>query len=256
MDMAQRAVERAVTTMWKRYQEPLSLAELAVSASLSKFYFSRVFRTVTGTSPGRFLTAVRLYKAKQMLLETSWSVTDIAYMVGYNSLGTFTSRFTRSVSISPARYRTLSDSGMPAIDSAYSLSTMPRLGDAFGTVTLPDTDIPVRIYVGAFNGPIVEGVPTSCDILHSSGTYQLDGLPEGQWFIRAAAVAVRDVDPRPWLRRPLFVGSGRPVTVRAGRTCRVDMDLRRITALDLPVLLALPELDSRLLPELVQVALG
>jgi len=252
MDMAQRAVEQAVTTMWTRYQEPLSLAELAVSASLSKFYFSRVFRSVTGTSPGRFLTAVRLYKAKQLLLETSWSVTDIAYMVGYNSLGTFTSRFTRSVGASPARYRTLSDAGMPSIDSPFSLSTMSRFGDAVGTVTLPETDIPVRIYVGAFNGPIVEGMPTSCDILHSSGSYRLSNLPEGQWFIRAAAVAVRGVDPRPWLRRPLFVGSGRPVTVRSGRTCKLDMDMRRTTAFDLPVLLALPELDSRKPPELLQ----
>jgi AraC-like DNA-binding protein len=255
MDMAHRAVERAVTTMWTRYQEPLSLAELAETAILSKFYFSRVFRTVTGTSPGRFLTAVRLYKAKQMLLETSLSVTDIAYMVGYNSLGTFTSRFTRSVSISPARYRSLSEAGLPPINS-FSLSTVPRRGNVFGSVAVPHSEIPIRIYVGAFNGPIVEGIPTSCDVLHSSGTYELTGLPEGEWFVRAAAVAVRDVDPRPWLRRPLFVGSGRPVTIRAGRSARVDLEMRRITALDLPVLLALPELDNRIMPELVQVALG
>ena len=108
----QTAVERAIDTMWSRYHEPLSLADMADTAILSKFYFSRVFRTLTGTSPGRFLTAIRLTKAKQLLLETSLSVTEISYMVGYNSLGTFTSRFTRSVGVPPARYRALSRGGV------------------------------------------------------------------------------------------------------------------------------------------------
>src|SRR5579859_5367880 len=107
----QAAIERAIDTMWARYHEPLSLADIADTAILSKFYFSRVFRNFTGTSPGRFLTAIRLSKAKQLLLETSLSVAEISYMVGYNSLGTFTSRFTHSVGVSPARYRALSQAG-------------------------------------------------------------------------------------------------------------------------------------------------
>ncbi len=40
----QKELERAIATMWDRYDEPLSLAELADSAILSRFYFSRVFR--------------------------------------------------------------------------------------------------------------------------------------------------------------------------------------------------------------------
>jgi len=265
MDMTQRAVECAIDTMWERYYEPLSLAELAQSAILSKFYFSRVFRSVTGTSPGRFLTAVRLFKAKQLLLETRLSVTDISYRVGYNSLGTFTSRFTRSVGVSPGRYRSLSVIGIPAIPSSFSASgsgsdsdsgsgsvsalASHRLGIVHGKVTLPMTQSPVRIYVGAFSSPIVEGVPAACDILDSSGGYELPGVPEGEWFIRAAAVAVRDVDPRPWMRRPLFVGTGRPIAVKAGRMIQTDITMRQVSTLDLPLLLALPELDSRRLPE-------
>jgi len=95
----QAAVERAIKSMWERYDEPLTLAELADAAILSRFYFSRVFRNVTGTSPGRFLTAIRLYKAKNLLLSTSLSVTELSYRVGYNSLGTFTTRFTKSVGV-------------------------------------------------------------------------------------------------------------------------------------------------------------
>lgn len=255
MDFSYVAIERSISTMWVRYGEPLSLAEMAESATFSKFYFSRVFRTVTGTSPGRFLTAIRLYRAKQLLLKTPMSVTDIAYKVGYNSLGTFTSRFTRSVCFSPARYRSSSQAGMPPLPPFTMSAGMPRCSTVYGTVHVPETELPVKVYVAAFTTPIVEGVPVACDVLDldSSGTYHLDGVPDGTWYIRAAAVAVRDLDPEPWNRRPLFVGAGSVMT-RGARGVEVDLRMRPMSRVDLPVLLALPELDSKKLPELAEVA--
>ena len=249
MEFSHVAVEHSISTMWNRYSEPLTLTELAESATFSKFYFSRVFRSVTGTSPGRFLAAIRLYRAKQLLLKTSLSVTDIAYKVGYNSLGTFTSRFTRSVCFSPARYRSSSQAGMAALPP-FTLSEAPqRFSTVRGMVAVPETELPVRIYVGAFLGPVVEGLPTACDILDSSGAYELPGVPDGTWFIRAAAVPLRDVGTEPWNRRPLFVGSS-PVETRGARGVESDIQLRPMSRVDLPVLLALPELDSIKLPEL------
>jgi AraC-like DNA-binding protein len=246
--------------MWDHYGEPLSLDDIADTAILSKFYFSRVFRSVTGTSPGRFLTAIRLYKAKSLLLETSLSVTDIAYHVGYNSLGTFTTRFTRSVGASPARFRSLSYSGMPPLPSSCT-SERRQSGTVHGKVLQPTSDVPLRIYVGAFSSPIVEGLPVSCDILDSAArsyqasSYQLNSVPVGTWYVRAAAVAVRDVDPRPWIRRPLFLGTARPVTVHANREVETTVEMHAVGSTDLPILLALPELDSRSLPESA-VAMG
>lgn len=245
----QAAIERAIDTMWNRYQEPLSLADMADTAILSKFYFSRVFRAFTGTSPGRFLTAVRLAKAKRLLLETSLSVTEISYMVGYNSLGTFTSRFTRSVGIPPARYRALSLEGIPSLSAQAARSAARHAGNVCGWVSVPETDVPVRVYVGAFSEPITQGVPIACDVRSGSGPYRLGAIPEGQCYIRAAVVAVRDVDPCPWKRRPLYVGATEPVSIPAGQTIEVDVDTRPTGLLDLPILLALPELDSRAVPE-------
>ena len=115
------AVERVIATMWDRYHEPLSLADMADTAIFSRFYFSRVFRSVTGTSPGRFLTAIRLYKAKNLLLQTSASVTEVSYLVGYNSPGTFSSRFTRSVGM------------VRACQGACGVSACPILLAAGGT---------------------------------------------------------------------------------------------------------------------------
>ncbi|WP_246025581.1 helix-turn-helix transcriptional regulator [Saccharopolyspora antimicrobica] len=230
--------------MWNRYHESLSLADIADTAIYSKFYFSRVFRSLTGTSPGRFLTAIRLTKAKELLLETSLSVTEISHRVGYSSLGTFTSRFTRSVGVSPARYRSLSHKGILSLPE-FSAPVQGRSAAAVsGWVTVPDSRIPVRVYVGAFTDPIAQGIPSACDVREGSGPYRLDAVPDRPYFIRAAVVAVNDLDPRPWKRQPLFVGAADPVAAGPGRTSEVDIETRPSRLLDLPILLALPELDS------------
>ncbi|MCX5209997.1 helix-turn-helix transcriptional regulator [Kitasatospora sp. NBC_00240] len=245
----QAAVERAIATMWERYEEPLSLDDIADTAILSKFYFSRVFRTLTGTSPGRFLSAIRLHKAKNLLLRTPLSVTDISYQVGYNSLGTFTSRFTRSVGLSPGRYRTLARAGMPREPGAFRSTAAHRPCAVRGVVDVPDVGLPTRIYVAAFSDPIVQGEPVACDVLDGPGAFRLDGVVEGVWHLRAAVVAMRDVEPLPWNRRPLFIGASRPVTVRAGQAIEVDLETRGFCPFDLPILLALPELDCWQLPQ-------
>jgi AraC-like DNA-binding protein len=250
MDVMQLSVEQAIATMWSRYGEPLSLDELADSAILSKFYFSRVFRTVTGTSPGRFLSAIRLFKAKNLLLGTSLSVTDIAYEVGYNSLGTFTTRFTRSVGLPPGRYRALSSEDGHALGRGRDRSQASNTGELTGMLEVPAEES-VRVYVAAFSSAVVEGAPAACAVLHGSGAYTLQGLPSGTWYIRAAAVDVRDLDPRPWARRPRSVGTGAPLVLQARERRRVpELRLRPATSVDLPILTALPELDNWGAPEL------
>jgi AraC family transcriptional regulator len=239
------AVERVITDMWDRYSEPLTLEEMADLAVFSRFYFSRAFRSITGTSPGRFLTAIRLYQAKRLLLETTMSVTDISYQVGYNSPGTFSSRFSRSVGISPARYRYLSEAGIQA--PVRRPAAGPRLGGVRGSVIAPRTAVPTRVYVALFDSAIAQGAPVACTVLDGSmlDGYELHAVPDGQWFLHATAVAVQDLDPRPWMRKPLLVTASRPVKVVAGRITAVNVELRPPRLTDLPILIGLPELDSR-----------
>ncbi|HZP49639.1 AraC family transcriptional regulator [Actinocrinis sp.] len=257
MDLTQLAIEHAIATMWIRYNEPLSLDEIADTAILSKFYFSRVFRSMTGTSPGRFLSAIRLFKAKNLLLQTPMSVTDIAYMVGYNSLGTFTSRFSRSVGASPGRYRAKSMMGGHSLAGRARPLVTGRVGEVSGTVEVPEEGGPTRTYVGLFSSPVIEGVPVACAVLDGSGPYTLTGVPRGTWYVRAAAVGVGEVDPRPWARRPRFLGAGDEVTVQPHTTIvKQDICLRRATVLDLPILLALPELDNWGVPGCRRIPVG
>src|SRR5689334_24294316 len=209
--------------MWDRYHEPLSLKSMAESAYLSRFYFSRLFRATTGVSPGRFLAAIRLFKAKNLLRQTSLSVTDIAYQVGYNSLGTFTSRFTRSVGIPPARYRSQAGVGIPAPPLSPRLAGQGR-GRIAGRVTVPyPPATPARARVGAFESPIVHGLPGAWDLLDGDEHFELRDLPDRAWYVWAAVVTVDDkAEPQPSIRRPLFVGVSGPVEVRRGGHAVVD----------------------------------
>ena len=63
-DASKRAVQRVIEAMRANLGEELTVEEMARTAMFSKFHFSRVFQRVTGISPGRFLAAMRLQKAK------------------------------------------------------------------------------------------------------------------------------------------------------------------------------------------------
>lgn len=104
-DSVEQAVERAIDTMRSNLSEQLTVDDMARAAMFSKFHFTRIFQRVTGISPGRFLSAIRLQEAKRLLTTTRLNVTDISLRVGYNSVGTFSTRFTKSVGLPPTTYR-------------------------------------------------------------------------------------------------------------------------------------------------------
>src|ERR1700690_3770849 len=105
------AHERAIRFIYEKYSEPLSLADIANSAIVSRFHFCRTFKDAIGVTPGRFLSAIRIYQAKRLLLNTRMNVTEIALAVGYNILGSFSNHFTASVGIAPGPFRSISASG-------------------------------------------------------------------------------------------------------------------------------------------------
>src|SRR5919198_4395024 len=118
-EIVKRAVERAIETMQENLGERLTIDDMARSALFSKFHFSRVFQRVTGVSPGRFLSAMRLEEAKRLLVSTSYTVSDISHRVGYKSVGTFSTRFRSSVGVSPSTYRQLGGTTLEiAVDTA------------------------------------------------------------------------------------------------------------------------------------------
>ena len=88
-----------------RYAEALDVADLARAAGLSPAHFSRQFRRTFGETPHRYLLTRRLERAAALLRNTDWTVAAVCMHVGLQSVGSFTSSFTRAFGRSPTAYR-------------------------------------------------------------------------------------------------------------------------------------------------------
>jgi transcriptional regulator GlxA family with amidase domain len=88
-----------------RYFEPLEVDDLAHAAGLSRAHFSREFRRAFGESPHQYLLTRRLERAAALLRTTDHSVAEICLSVGLQSVGSFTTSFTRTFGKSPTVYR-------------------------------------------------------------------------------------------------------------------------------------------------------
>ena len=85
------------------YDRPLTLEEIANQVHFSPYL--RCFRQQYDLTPHAYLTRIRMARARELLVETERSVTDICLDVGYESLGSFSSSFRRYVGHSPYNYR-------------------------------------------------------------------------------------------------------------------------------------------------------
>src|SRR5262245_46813825 len=87
------------------YFEPLGVDDLAGAAGLSRAHFSREFRRAFGEPPHSYLLTRRLERAAALLRTTDHSVAEICLAVGLQSIGSFTTSFTRTYGRSPTAYR-------------------------------------------------------------------------------------------------------------------------------------------------------
>lgn len=84
---------------------PVGVAEMAAAAALSPFHFHRLFSAAFGETPHDFLSRLRIAEARRLLAAGNHSVTETCLEVGYQSLGSFSARFRRSVGLAPTAYQ-------------------------------------------------------------------------------------------------------------------------------------------------------
>ena len=189
-----QAVRRAIQAMHTHLHELLTLEDLASVAYLSPSHFNRVFGRLIGIPPGEFLSALRFQAARRLLLTTSLSVTEICFEVGYTSTGSFTTRFTHLVGLSPRLLRQRAHTFEPPPAAPAGLFSTTPSGIAWNNALLGRISAPATfrgtIYVGLFPNPIPQGRPVRCTTLSSSGWYLLHDVPDGVSHLRAAAFPV------------------------------------------------------------------
>lgn len=86
------------------YQSRVLLAEAAREACLSEYHFHRLFRSTFGETPHDFLTRLRMNRARQMLA-SQCTVTEVCFEIGYESLGSFSSKFRAQFGRAPVEFQ-------------------------------------------------------------------------------------------------------------------------------------------------------
>ncbi|MDO7851482.1 substrate-binding domain-containing protein [Hymenobacter convexus] len=85
----------------------LSVEDVARSLGISRVQLYRKVKAVLGTSPTDFVQSIRLTKARQLLLDDSLTIAEVAYQLGFNSPSYFSTSFKGRYQISPSEYRAL-----------------------------------------------------------------------------------------------------------------------------------------------------
>ena len=117
------ALRRAHDLIDREYADPLDLDAMAREAGYSRFHFARAFGAAYGETPRAYLTRRRIERAKTLLRTANLSVTEICFLVGFSSLGSFSARFRALVGRSPSEYRdeSVSRTGVPPIPGCVVL---------------------------------------------------------------------------------------------------------------------------------------
>jgi AraC-like DNA-binding protein len=103
-DLVQK-IEQAKIIMNEKIFEAVDAEQLANRLNISYSWFRKVFRDYTGYAPAKYFQELKLRKAKQLLVSTSHSVKEIAFMLGYNSSEHFFSLFKKNTGYTPMEYR-------------------------------------------------------------------------------------------------------------------------------------------------------
>ncbi len=101
----ERYVQKAVTYIEENYAKDISVEELARKCWLERSYFGKVFKSVVGQSPQKYLMDYRMKKAAEALIASSQTVGEIGESVGYSNPLHFSRAFKSVYGISPREYR-------------------------------------------------------------------------------------------------------------------------------------------------------
>ena len=114
-------LRRVRDRMDREYAQPLDVEALAHGVGMSAGHLSRQFKAAYGESPYAYLMTRRIERAMALLRRGDLSVTEVCFEVGFQSLGTFSTRFSELVGVPPSEYRRISQhalAGLPSCETS------------------------------------------------------------------------------------------------------------------------------------------
>ena len=112
-----KLLRRVRDRMDREYAQPLDVEALARGVNMSAGHLSRQFKLAYGESPYSYLMTRRIERAMALLRLGDMTVTEVCFAVGCSSLGTFSTRFTELVGVTPSAYRDRADGSARGLPS-------------------------------------------------------------------------------------------------------------------------------------------
>jgi AraC-like DNA-binding protein len=104
----------------REYAQPLDVEALARGVHMSAGHLSRQFKEAYGEPPYGYLMTRRIERAMALLRRGDLSVTEVCFEVGCQSLGTFSTRFSELIGMSPSEYRKRAGEGDDELPSCVT----------------------------------------------------------------------------------------------------------------------------------------
>ncbi|MGG3693378.1 helix-turn-helix domain-containing protein [Heyndrickxia ginsengihumi] len=104
---AEQTIKRAIQFIESRYNQNITLVDIASHVQLSPYHFSRIFKKHMNESPYQYLINYRINYAKKLLYNTNLTIKEIAFACGYNSVSHFVTTFKQHSNLSPKQFREL-----------------------------------------------------------------------------------------------------------------------------------------------------
>ena len=243
----QLSVERAIRHMKEHLAEPLNLDALAQVAAISKFHLVRVFDEATGTTPHHFLSCLRIQRAKELLLKSGTPITEVCMEVGYNSLGTFSTKFSELVGLSPQEFRAmpkrLTAKQFATAIWSYLAGRKKISGPAIEGVVAGPSQPKGFTFVGPFTSGVPLGVPLSGTVMIGHGKFSIERPALAEFHLLAALMPLSASFTEMAANLPIsLVASLRVQNDPAGAAVKPHLQLRPLRPTDPPIVLALPAL--------------
>jgi AraC-like DNA-binding protein len=188
-------IDEVIGYIQQHIDEPLPLSRLAGHVAYSPYHFARLFKARIGLSPLYYVSSLRLQKAKDLLLRTNLSVRDIGLEIGQQSLGTFTTRFSERVGVTPSDFRNSPQQADNHLRSLQQLNDWhPSRPAANQNTTIEGTvqaAIPFAgvILIGLFARPIPEGLPLYGTLLSALGDFRFTDVKPGIYYLMGTSVS-------------------------------------------------------------------
>lgn len=190
-----KEIEGVITYIQHHLDEPFSLSQLANYAGYSPYHFTRIFKEKMGISPFYYISALRMQKAKMLLLNTKFNIRDIGLEIGQQSLGTFTTQFTKRIGVTPSEFRKSPQLAQDYFKSLKQLNHWSLGQSIFNSsnkvegIVESKTPFAGVILIGLFAKPIPEGLPLYGTLLSSVGEFYFTDVKPGIYYLMATSVS-------------------------------------------------------------------